>query len=100
MKLDPFKHDDPFRVAPPYQAPGEIEPEIISDAIATRIIYESIDTNDGAYGKDADELCDWLLDAILNDESAFRDMLHRCKDMDVIQSTCGEIANDWNDPNG
>ena len=87
--------DDPFRVAAPWCAPGEIEPEPISPFEATRVIIDAIKSDEYAYGRSPAELRDWLWDAIINDESAALQAIERCKDLQVIEHACELIANDF-----
>lgn len=90
-------NDDPMRVAAPYCAPGEVEPEIISDTAATDTVIDAIERHDSIYGKPATELRDWIIDAILNDAGAQLEMIRRCRDLTVVERACGEIANESED---
>jgi len=58
--------DNPYRVAPPYQAPGEVEPPdavCVSDAEAVRRVLDvllSDDPESRAFGETAEDWIDWL----------------------------------------
>jgi len=62
--------DDPYRVAPPYCAPGEVEPPDavrVSDAEAVRRVIDvllSDDPESRAFGETADDWIDWLHDFV------------------------------------
>src|SRR5690625_4638012 len=86
--------DNPARTADYGHFPWEHEPEEIIDDQATMNVFETIEQDDTEYGKDANELREWLIDAILNDDAATDEMLRRCRDLSVVQRMCGEIAND------
>jgi len=106
MALNPFKHDDPFRVAPPYQAPGEVEPaepEVISDNDAARTVAEAIANNGKAYGFTADAWADEITNLYVKEQrdlvlaalfpSAYPTQAHRARKR--ILELCGEIANEY-----
>lgn len=86
--------EDPRRVAAPWCAPGEIEPEPISPFEAVATIYDALASDSPAYSKSADELWGYVLDAIFDDRAARLEMLRRCKDLAVVERMCEEIAND------
>jgi len=62
--------DDPYRVAPPYQAPGEVEPPdavCVSDKEAVRRVIDvllSDDPESRAFGETADDWVELLLDFV------------------------------------
>jgi len=100
--------DDPHRVAPPHQAPGEIDPYEalrVSDEEALRRVLTVMNSHDHtAFGMDGDQWADWLLDsydeprkllflALLDESEKGRALLRltRWKLARLITDT----ANDW-----
>lgn len=58
MALNPFTNDDPFRVAQPYQVPGEIEPKeprYIPEAEAFAEVMAALSRDQDAYGMTAEQ---------------------------------------------
>jgi len=91
----PVRFDGPTRTADYGYYPHErIEPEEISTDEAVREIFEALDDNSSAYGKTASELKEWIIDAILVDDTATLEMLQLCKNLDVVRRMCDCIANE------
>lgn len=87
--------ENPYRTAAPYCAPGEIEPEVISDTHATERVLRAIQSDGYAYGKPAQWWINCLIDELINNDTGCREIIRRCHDLDAVQRTCGEIANEW-----
>jgi len=69
--------------------------EIIVDRMAaTDAIFEAIRSGKAAYGKPADELLDYVLDAIINTTEG-RELAERCFDMKCVRDMCEYIAGDY-----
>jgi len=66
--------DDPYRVAPPYCAPGEVEPPDapqVSDREAARRVFDALVDGDGtAFGLTADDWEELLADEFINIQRA------------------------------
>lgn len=89
--------DDPYRVAPPGCAPGEVEPPerpAISEEEAVKAIIAAIWSGEPAYGVPASELLDDLLDQIVGGSPAeIKALVEACMPLKRVRTRCLGIAN-------
>lgn len=86
-------YDDHYRVAPPYEAPGESEPEWIPYEEAMYEVFHALRTNKGVYGKDFVNLVEYLMDCMMVDEDATVEDLLSMWDSPEMQLACEDLAN-------
>lgn len=101
IKLNPFKSDDPSRVADLgfyKEERGEQKP--VNPEVVFLNVIEAIRYEESVYGMSARDLEDFLIDSILGSKEDTMKMLEQCGELEGVLNFCKNLAEGYYDGGG